>query len=97
MTNEDYHLIYTHVFILFLTHHNALNDWMDNVLDKHDTGSIGLGLFGENLKHRDVNDIVDFSFTWSHTPQGGGYWTDLSVEWYYICNEMDKMIMEGEI
>ena len=79
-----------HVFIQFLTHHNVLDQWMENVL-KHSNDRV---LNTVLLMRNRTGEALGHGFGWSDTPQGYVFWSQLGSRWEEVDKEIDKVLSE---
>jgi len=84
-----------HVFILFLTNRNLLDQWMTNLLKDHREN---YGDTDQELKNHvkalreDPRGIVSDSFPWAKTPENFGFWNGVDNEWMRIDQQICKIL-----
>lgn len=65
------------LFYNYLESNNALDKYLSNVT----------GPYAQLDYWTKARSIIDYSFTWSETPQGESYWFNLHNEWEEITYE----------
>ena len=90
-----------HIFINFLTMHNALDHWMEAVLNKHrgnpndlsnaQLNDTTLNSVVEGMRNSPI-DLLEDTFSWQNTPQGSEYWSNINDEWLITCHQARALI-----
>ena len=69
----------------FLKRHNCLKEYIDNTIKQ----GLHRSSAKEYLRNKDIIKLIkanhasiDFSFVWSNTPQGHGYWSILDAKFH---------------
>lgn len=68
---------YVSLFVAFL----ELNDALEAFLNNYDQGD-------DCTSDREY-DFLTFAFTWVETPEGHGYWENLSEDWIGVVGNVD--------
>lgn len=77
-----------HIFIQFLAQHDALNGWLDNMLNNCGNHDHVVDDHVNDLSDN-MEELIGTAFGWSGTPERGGYWSDVSINWYKIHNKIN--------
>jgi len=86
-----------HVFIQFLHHHNLLDQWLTNVIDRvctHDNDYMNDHKLSEmvNSLRLEPAHLIDTPFTWVYTPEGDKLWLGIHNSWERAYKELHKIL-----
>lgn len=72
------------IFISFLKRNNIFESFKENFIECHND----IGMFN-NIR---INEFtISSAFSWSKTPEGYAYWSEISCLWSNYCDKIDLM------
>ena len=83
-----------HVFIQFLATENALEIWVNRIVDAQLINDV---LTGSHIPHSypgALESVLSSMFSWEHVKEGVGFWCDLDYKWrkvhIHLMAQFDK-------
>ena len=73
-----------HIFIQWLEHKDALDEWLEEVLTQHATDDL---LTHAVFIMRAGTNIINRSMTMHRSVKGMGYWAPLNEEWVHMYRD----------
>jgi hypothetical protein len=76
-----------HAFVSFLKNESAYENYVRNLYEKRKM------TIAELINHNYMNgSVIDYTLTWSLTPEGTTYWSDLNGKWHNIFESLKELL-----